>query len=91
MKKVLAIGLLFVHIQSFGQSLHPNYKAQLNNNLEIKDIKQVKIKELPDLLSNKNSTPKYRIKVANISIMEEKANKHLNYKQHATSNSSKIK
>ncbi|MEY4383163.1 MAG: hypothetical protein RI995_705 [Bacteroidota bacterium] len=91
MKKVLAIGLLFVQLQSFGQSLHANYKAQLNKNIPI-NIKEYKIHEQPDQLENKKLTPKYRKNVVNIStkVPKEKINKHLNYKHHASSISLKI-
>jgi len=93
MKKVLAVGLLFVYVQSNGQSLHPNYKAQLNKKLENKEITSVEINEVPAYLLDKKSTPKYRKNVANVSFNETESNvqKHTNYKQHVPANGTKIK
>lgn len=91
MKKVLTIGLLFVFSQSNGQSLHPNYKAQLNKKLENKEITRVDINEVHTI--DKKSTPKYRKNVANVSFNETENNtqKHTNYKQHVPANGTKIK
>ncbi len=93
MKKVLAIGLLFVQMQSLGQGLHANYKAQLNKKLENKNIKSIEIKEKTLAPNEKMQTPKYRKNVSNVHLKEEESsvNKHVNYKQHVPNNRAKIK
>lgn len=93
MKKVLILGLLFVFTQSNGQSLHPNYKAQLNKKLVNKEITIVEINEIPAQEIDKKSTPKYRKNVVNVSFNETESNtqKHTNYKQHVPANGTKNK
>lgn len=66
MKKVLAIVLLLVFTQSFGQSLHPNYKAQLNKKLEIINIHFIKRIKIQKQIKDLNGTPKYRKNSENI-------------------------
>lgn len=84
MEKVLTLGFLLVFTHSFGQSLHPNYKAQLNNKLEhtfnlTKEVKEPKITE-----KEKLTTPKYRKPEANVAFNDNgNTDKYNNYKQHA--------
>ena len=87
MGKVLIIGLLFAFTQSFGQSLHPNYKAQINTNL--KNTNQLG-KEVIEHKTQENTTisaPKYKKQKASIRLEDQEGIiKHKNYKQHATHN-----
>ncbi len=84
MEKVLILGFLLVFTHTFSQSLHPNYKAQLNNKLEhtfnlSKDVKENKPTE-----KEKLTTPKYRKTAANIAFDDNgNTDKYNNYKQHA--------
>ncbi len=85
------IVLLIVFLQSLGQNLHANYKAQLNNKLPEEARYTQIIQEMPLNKEESKVTPKYRKSSSNILFIEEnkKFSKHLNYKHQA--NVQKIK